>query len=283
MDWRDRIARLRSELAKHPLLDARAAQLESQSLNKQMELRQEDGTALIAPSSGAINVEGEDVGQRIRQIVRDAGFEGPLLDSVVTRLTQPLRPTYTFDPAATAAAQDRAAASVTAPAITYPKGEVVYRRGDVLTPAQFEATTEAIAAERRDAPATKLLGARAAVMGLVGAVGVAMAGYTVLFVPRIRRNPLRMAAISALLGALAIVACITTAMQPGLVALTAVAPTVFCAVALCIAYNQRVAAQPTAGAPRHARRAWPWASPSGSSRRWSRAWGRRSGGSRRST
>lgn len=239
--WREKIDALVGQLEQRPLLDASAAKLESQALNREMELRRADSAAIMAPSSGAISIDSPDVVPRLRQIARDAGFDGPMLDVIVTHLTRTLRPTYTFDPAETAAVQDRAAANVTAPIVTYPTGDSVYRRGDVLTAGQLEVVREAISAERRALPPAALLGGRAAVMGLVGAVGLAMAGYTALFVPRIRRNPLRMGAIAGTLGALAIIACVTTALQPGLAAMTAVGPTVFCAVALCVAYNQRVA------------------------------------------
>jgi cyclic-di-AMP phosphodiesterase PgpH len=241
-EWHDRVQALKRELAVHPLLDAKAAQLESQSLNKEMELRKPDGGATIAPSSSAINIESPEIGQRLRQMARDAGFQGPLLDVVVTRLTQPgIKPTYVFDPAATAASQDTAAANVTAPLVTYPEGEVIYRRGDVLTASQLEVTREAIGAALRAQSFGVMVGSRAAVMGMVAAIAAAMLGYAVLFVPRIRRNPWRMGAIAALLGILAIVAIVSTTLRPGMVAITATGPTVFCAFALCIAYSQRIA------------------------------------------
>ncbi|MBY0261755.1 MAG: HDIG domain-containing protein, partial [Phycisphaerales bacterium] len=81
---------------------------------------------------------------------------------------------------------------------------------------------------------------RLALVGVVGAIALAMAGYTVLFVPRIRRNPARSAAVAALAGLLTLVACYATAVQPELIAITAVAPTVLFAVVICIAYSQRV-------------------------------------------
>ena len=131
-----------------------------------------------------INIESPEVGARLREMAKSAGFQGVLLDVVVTRLTQPaIKPTYVFDPAATAASQDAAAANVTAPPVTYPEGEVVYRRGDVLTAAQLEATRQAIAAELRKQSFNAMVGSRAAVMGLVAAIAAAMLGYAVLFVP----------------------------------------------------------------------------------------------------
>ena len=241
-EWQDRVGALVRELSLHPLLDAKAAQLESQSLNKEMELRREDGAATIVPSSSTINIESPEVGARLREMAKSAGFQGVLLDVVVTRLTLPsIKPTFVFDPAATAGSQDAAAATVIAPPVTYPEGEVVYRRGDVLTAEQLEATRQAIAAEQRKQSFGAMVGSRAAVMGMIAAIAAAMLGYAVLFVPRIRRNPWRMGAIAALLGLLAIGAIVASSLYPGLVAIAATGPTVFCAVALCIAYSQRIA------------------------------------------
>lgn len=239
--WMDMVSNLTEALSRQPLLARDAAQIESQALNPQMELRQKDVPPLIVPSVSAINVESPDINQRLRQIVTEAGFEPPLVEVVATRLSQPLRPTYTFDADATAGIQDRAAREEPPKVVTYPEKEVIYRRGDVLTAAQLGVTREAITAEQRGQSFEKVWVWRGALLGLVGAIALAMLGYTILFVARVRRNPARMAAIAGLLGAMAVLACVTTAMWPGLVALTAVAPTVFCAMVLCIAYNQRIA------------------------------------------
>jgi putative nucleotidyltransferase with HDIG domain len=238
--WRERIGALIDALAARPLLPKEVAQVESQALSKTMELRRTNGSKLLAPSASAINIAGENLPLHLKRIARDAGFEPPLLDVIVTRLSQP-KPTYTYDADTTVAVQDAAAAAVQAKVITYPETDPIYRRGDVLTQAQYAAAARAKEARRAAEPMEKRWGRRAAVVGMVGAIAVAMFGYAVLFVPRIRRNPLRTGAIALLLGTMAIVACIASAQKPELIALTAIAPTVFCAVVLCIAYTQRTA------------------------------------------
>ncbi|HRJ50526.1 MAG TPA: HDIG domain-containing protein, partial [Phycisphaerales bacterium] len=75
----------------------------------------------------------------------------------------------------------------------------------------------------------------------VVAVAVALAGYTALFAPRIRRNPARVAGAAALLlGAMA-AACFGSVADPAIMTLTAICPTVFAAVILAVSYDQRVA------------------------------------------
>jgi putative nucleotidyltransferase with HDIG domain len=241
--WRDRVSQLVDQLASHPLVPKEAAQLESQALTKEMSLHpdRKDAAPILVPSANMINAEAQDLAQHLRPLVRDAGFELPLQDVVLARLTQPTKPTYSFDAAATAAAQDLAAANVGSKSLTYPETDAIYRRGDILTPAQVNVVQRAMEARRSVLPLEQLWGSRIAVVGVVGAIAIAMLGYTVLFVPRIRRNPARMAAIAALLGGAAILACIASAQLPQMIALTAVAPTVFCAVVLCIAYSQRIA------------------------------------------
>jgi hypothetical protein len=59
-------------------------------------------------------------------------------------------------------------------------------------------------------------------VGVVAAITLALAGYTALFVPKVRRNPVRLAALAGLLAALVLAACYATATQPGLIALTGV-------------------------------------------------------------
>ena len=240
--WRDQVYRLVDELAVHPLLAREAAQLESQALNKEMALRRVDAPGqILVPSASMINVDAQDLPQHLRQLAREAGFGPALIDVVVARLAQPPKPTYSFDAAATVAAQDAAAAAVEPRVVTYPETDAIYRRGDVLTQAQANVVRRAMEARRASLPARHLWGSRAAAMGVVGAIAAVMMGYTVLFVPRIRRNPTRMAAIGALLGGAAVLACVSSAKLPDMIALTALAPTVFCAVVLCIAYSQRVA------------------------------------------
>ena len=139
--WRDRVRAFSQQLAQHPLLDAKAAQLESQALNKEMELRHDGSAVTLTPSASAINVESPEIGQRLRQIAGDAGFERPLVDVVVARLGSPPKPTYTFDPSATAASQDAAAGNATPPPVTYPAGDVIYRRGELLTQQQLGVTS----------------------------------------------------------------------------------------------------------------------------------------------
>src|SRR5262249_16656985 len=72
-------------------------------------------------------------------------------------------------------------------------------------------------------------------------ITLALAGYVALFCPQIRRSPARMAGVGALLGGAVAVACIGTAADPALAAITAIAPTVFVAIITHIASDRPLA------------------------------------------
>jgi putative nucleotidyltransferase with HDIG domain len=251
--WRRNAARLRSVLYSNPIISSENYRLESVAQNRMVELRaggegaspaataQEDGLRVFVPSSNAIDVESATIADAIRDRARGAGYTGAGLDVVVTRITTGIKPTYVFDPALTAERQAKAVTDVSARLVSYPAGEVIFRRGDVLTATQADLYRESMVRGKGAEPAWQTWGRRLSSVGIVGAIALAFAGYTVLFVPRMRRNPARMAAAAGLAGALALLACYLTAIEPAFVALTAVAPTVLCAVIFGIAYNQRVA------------------------------------------
>lgn len=248
--WDERVARLDEMLSRSPLLDASSFQLEQTSSNSQLELRfGPDATPQFVPKTTVggqgravpLSIESAALGEEMRRHADRAGFSGAVLEVVVARLTSSPKATFSFDKDATLARQNEAAAKVEQRTIKYPVGEVLYKRGDLLTPNQLNVLRNALKYEREAAGVLERWMQYVGVFGLVSAVAAALAGYTVLFVPRVRRNPLRLAAIAALLAFTAIAACYATVTQPKLIALTAVAPTVFVAVMLCVAYDRRAA------------------------------------------
>lgn len=241
--WQSMVERLNDALARHPILARESFQVDSTAPNQQIELRLDGagGRVILVLPTNAINAESPQLADELRRLARDAGFEGVLLDVVVNRLTAQPTPTFTFDAAATVERQDRAAAAVATVRVKYPAREIIFRRGDVLSESQLKVYAESMRRELEALTPLQLWSGRAALVGLIGGIAIATAGYAILFVPRIRRNPSRMAAVAGLLCALALVALYSTFARPDMIALTATAPTVFCAVMLCIAYNQRTA------------------------------------------
>lgn len=241
--WKAVVSRIADRLARTPLLAKDAFQLETQALAKRLELRPSSGQgpSLFVPSASIVSVDAPDFASQIRTVVADPQIPSALQEAIATRLAHQPKPTYIFDAAATVENQDSAARAVQDTIVRYPAREPIYRRSDVLTTTQLAVAKESLRAEIRSMSPAQLFGQRAAEVGVVAAITLAMAGYTALFVPRVRRNPVRLAALAGLLAATALAACYASAVQPGLIALTGVGPTLLCAMVICVAYNQRAA------------------------------------------
>ena len=240
--WTSKVHRLSDALLRTPILDSPTYQVERTSSNQLIDLRIGDDPAVEVAKGQALDAGSPGLVDELRTVAMRAGFTDPVIEVVIARLTQPApRPTFHFDSPATQARQELAARAVKPKTILYTDREIIFRRGDVLTGTQLEVFRAALHHEQAALSSAQVWSGRAAVFGLVGAVALAMAGYVILFVTKIRRNPARMAAVAALLGAMALLAWYATVAEPRLAAMTLVAPSIFCAVLLCIAYDQRVA------------------------------------------
>ncbi len=240
--WSERVTAFVRLLQLRPLLDEQAFQratTEGQSATMRLVV---DKTEHAVRRSEAINIEDPRLGEAVDSIARDAGFAaGPLRQLVVALVVTVPKPTYRFDEAQTTADQNAAAEAVTPKFRINPEGQPIFRRGDVLT----AAARDLYIAEQRhftqDAEWWRVWLRRGSLAAAVVAIAGALAGYTALFCPRIRRNPARIAgAAGILLGTLA-VASFASVADPSLTAVTAVCPTVFAAVIFAVTYDQRVA------------------------------------------
>jgi putative nucleotidyltransferase with HDIG domain len=262
-EWSQQVQRLQMELLRTPMLTEEDFREVTQS-GRMIELRLDPVTArliaegveeagsgqaaqdsgvrsLLVPTSAAVSLSNQHLAPDLRKLARSAGFEGVLADVVTARLTSPVRATYSFDSAATAARLDEAARLVQPKIVAFPVGEVVYKRGERLKGTDLTKVQALARAERKSLEWWQRWSGRLALLGLTAAIAGAIAGYTALFVPRIRRNPARILGVAGLLALASIIGCWATVAQPGLIALTGVAPTVFATVILAVAYHQRVA------------------------------------------
>jgi putative nucleotidyltransferase with HDIG domain len=241
-EWKARVSLLAENLRITPLLDANAYQVKVSSPSRLVELRVPGGRTYQPGEYRLLNVESQNLRGEMEILAARSRFREPVLEAVVNRLTyKPVKPTYAFDPAATAARREDAAKAVPTKVAAYPKGFVIFQRGELLKKEDLDLYKAEMARWAQTNGGWLLWGRAVGIAGVVSAVALALAGYTVLFCPQIKRNPQRLLAIAGLLGLMAAVACVATALDPALAALTAVAPTVFAAVILTVAYNQRVA------------------------------------------
>jgi len=243
--WREWTGRLMERLALRPLLDEQTWQRESNTSNREIEVMHA-GRATRIPANDALNLQASEQREReqlrrtLESLAREAGFAGPLAEVIATRLMSG-RPTYRFDETTTAQRQAEAASRVEPVVRQRTPGQVIFTRGEVLTPEALALYQAELEQFRSRAEPWRVWLARASVAGAVAAVTLALAGYTGLFAPPLRRSPARAAGVAALLAGTLLLACVGTAWAPGLATLTAVAPSVFVAVIMCIAYDQRIA------------------------------------------
>lgn len=233
-----------------PILSPEAFQIESLSPNSQIELRVPSAETPDQPTSRRItkqyqivNAGSPNLQQEIAGTVRFVGFPPVLIDPVSARIayevTRGAGPTFAFDRAATEAVQEQEALRVQLLKTTYLPGHVIFQRGDRLTAAQLDLFENALEAETAAESTITSWIRRAGVFGLAAVVVVGIAGYIVLFCPRIKRNTTRTLAIAGLIGAAAMSACYAMPVEPSLASLTVTAPVIFVAMILTIAYDRR--------------------------------------------
>lgn len=242
-EWQQRVAVFVDGLRRRPLLDKSTFQKESQEgLHTTISLY--TGKRIIGDINrrAVLNLEDQaSLSEELRPLALQSGFTSPLLELVIGRVKAITRPTYSFDASATTLAQNNNAESIKTELRTIASGQIIFRRGEILTQPQLDLVRAESLAWEQQADPWRLAVRNFSLLGAVSAIGIAMAGYAALFCPAIRRNPLRMAALAALgVGSLAI-ACFGTVADPRLFGMAATAPTVFLAVIIVIAYDQRVA------------------------------------------
>ncbi|VAX40417.1 Membrane protein containing HD superfamily hydrolase domain, YQFF ortholog [hydrothermal vent metagenome] len=240
-EYLHRIDRLWRAFERTPILDAQTWQRTSQGLSAQLELRGTGQGSIAVHRDRALSAE--DVASlqaRLEELCAQAGIDSPLRQVIVSRLSVNAKPTYRLDTAATAAAQDAAAAAVEPVVSDWPAGAVIFTRGDVLTPAQIDLWKAELSHFRGEAARWRVWLGTLSVITAATAIGAGAALYAALFCTRIRKKVSRMVWIASLLvGALA-VACLASVAMPGALTVTAVMPTVFVAAILVIAYDQRI-------------------------------------------
>lgn len=243
-EWLARVDALMSLLERMPMLDDRTWQRESQEGlrgEKFLELRLGEASELVSFRAAVNLANAEQLARDVASRAQQAQFSGPLQGVIVSRLTQADRPTYRFDMPATLSAQRRVQGSIRPVMRDVPVGEIIVRRGEVVTSAQVELLAAEARAARTQRGAWMVWPKRFGVLGAVAAITVAMGGYLAMFCPRVRRSPPRMAWIAGLMAGGLLIACIGMLADARLAPLATLAPTVFVAVILAIAYDQRTA------------------------------------------
>ncbi len=239
--WTRRVDQLISQLRTIPVVEAQSWQLAQQSPSDRIELRSDQSAPTRAMKDRLVPFGGDQYVDAMTLAVRSVGFSGESTDLIVERLTNKHRPTFVFDQAATDELAEQLVAAIEPSIVRHPIGRVIYSEGQVLDEKTHALLQEE---ERAYSGARDIAGMwidRAGALGASLIVTIAMMVYLTTFCPRIVRNPWRVFAIAVLMTACLLAATITSVAEPKFIHLFATGPTIFVAVAMVIAYEQRTA------------------------------------------
>jgi cyclic-di-AMP phosphodiesterase PgpH len=241
-DWVTWVSMLvREQLVHNPLLRTQEYGVYSTTLNKALILP--DGTREEPLGGMAIEIANDpaQTDARLRDMIERTGFPPALQKVVVGRLTFDPQPTFTFDEAQTKALADAAAARVAPEVIRHARGDVLYRRGDRLTREQVDEVFTEAERYRSEGPIAARWLPWAGIAGLVAVVAVFVGSFAAIAYPRILRNPLRLAAICALIISMLAIAVVITVNAPIFYLPAAIGPALLTTILLLVAYDQRLA------------------------------------------
>ncbi len=239
--WVSKVRTLHALLRRRPILESQTWQRAVQEGTAPV-VRLLDAERELISKADLINLGDKDrLVRAVEDVARGAGLTGPLQTLVTNRLSLAGRPTFTFDEAATVKDQNDAAFAVVPVERTSAPGQIIFQRGVMLTPAQAELFRAEQRYYREEGRGFYPLARSASVIAACLAVTLALGGYTVLFIPRVRKNASRMAGIAATLLLALGIACVGGVQAPEFNAAFAITPTLFVAMLLTIAYDRRAA------------------------------------------
>ena len=244
-DWQRWVRNLlRERLPNNPMIASRDWQIELTKTSRP-ELRTAN-TIIRPPDQNVIELKPESIGDlqpRLATLVNGAGFPADIAPLVMARLMHQPKPVFNFWAEETDRRAEAAAAAVAEVTIPHRAGEVLHRRGDVLSGEQYDLilTEQAEYAATPEAQRERWM----SMIGIASVVAMAaliLGGYLSRFYPRVTRNPLRLLALTGLMtGMLAVV--IAVAVQDArFMIFAAVSATLLVAFLGVIAYDQRLAA-----------------------------------------
>ena len=231
------------ELRRNPLLESEEYQMYSKTLYRG--LLTTDGQTLneLGEETRPIEITQDHahIDQRVNELVRRAGFPPEVAPFVATRVAGLRKPTLLYDAQATEEEARRRAEAVEPVMVDHKKGEMLYRRGDRLTPGHVAE----LMIERREyharAGVAELWLPRLGLIGLMAILTAFTGGFVLTSYPRVLRNPLRLTAIYVLMAGMLAVSLVLATHYPKLLYPAAIAPTLLVAIILLLSYDQRLA------------------------------------------
>lgn len=238
--WNRIVDRFMHELRLHPLIETVEYQ------------RYTTNPAAIQMSGGEINPLPGDRGIRLMpdsnadnpaliDLVKRAGFSRNIIPIVIAWLKWNPQPVAVFDRQLTDDYADRIAANVQNVLIAHHKGNVIYRRGEVLDPAKFgELVTEMKQYDLLADPVS-VWQTRFGLIGLVTLALLFISVFLFIYYHRVAENMLRVLAIMLLMCGMLCASVLVTVQAPKVIMFGALAPTLFVAIVMLLAYDKRLA------------------------------------------
>jgi cyclic-di-AMP phosphodiesterase PgpH len=182
-----------------------------------------------------------DVKPRIRDLVLMAGFPANIADAIVARLLHDPQPTIEHDADQTERQAQLAAEAIEPVVIKHRAGEVLFRRGDILTASHLQDVYTERDMFASQAGMVERWLPRSGVTGLILLLLTFFAAHVMMTYPKITRNAMRVAALCILMGGMVAITALITRQAPNLIYAAAIGPTLIVAMIVLLAYDLRLA------------------------------------------
>ena len=242
--WRQWVHRLvHEDLQQAPILDDQEAQIYAVTPIPNRLLLLSDGKreALRAEAIPLQGLKDDAQNKEILDMISSAGFPNSLHATIASRIASDDLPTLVLDQELTQSTMQKAVDAVEPTLVSHREGEVIYRRGDRLSAAQYERTIREAEQFATSGPFLHRWGPRLGLLGLLAALSILFAAYATTAYKQIARNPWRLIALCSLLTAMLSLSLFVTVEAPVLLYASAIAPVLFTGYVVRLAYDQRLA------------------------------------------
>ncbi|MCZ6835359.1 MAG: HDIG domain-containing protein [Planctomycetota bacterium] len=239
--WNTYVSNLMAQMRSNPLFASDEFQV---FLTTAAAIESPEGGLDTLPYDRAIELKpeaGHEAPRDLRDLVHEAGFTQRVQPLVLGRIMYKVQPVAIFDAERTEQNRTRVAAMVADVLIDHKKGEVIFHRGDVLSPRQYDMLQTESEKYTQNAEPWMIWQPRLGLLGLVSLVLTFIAVFVYLFYPRITRNFLRTLALGLLMSSMLLVSVLLTIQAPKVILGAALAPTLFLAIVTLLAYDKRLA------------------------------------------
>lgn len=242
-EWTRWVRRLvHEQLMRSPLIRSAEYQRFATTLNKGLLLPSGELQQPIRADAIEMRSEtGAPPESRLEELAVRASFPPQLVPVAVARLLWDPQPTLLYVEDETTRRARLAAEAIEPVMVQHQRGEILYRRGDVLSSEQYAEVRTETAKYHELASRTERWQPRLGLIGLVAVITLFLGSFTMIAYPRIVRNPLRLGALCLLMGIMLATSSLVTAYAPIFLYPAAIGPTLFVAIIVLVAYDQRLA------------------------------------------